>query len=140
MIKKGFSIFLSILMLAAILHLSVATHYCGGKQAASRISIAGKLADCGMEGSKDEIPLSGTSLTNHCCENVITFYEIDSNYTPSFSFVPESFQHNFQLLIPRVKLSARSYTGINPLYSNTSPPGVLRSTYVDLSGICVFRI
>jgi hypothetical protein len=138
--KKGFSIFLSILMLATILRLSVATHYCGGKQAASRVSIAGKLAGCGMEVSENEIPLAGTSLTNHCCENVITFYKISSNYAPSFFSVPESFQYNFQLLIPRVKLSVRSYTGINPLYSNISPTGVLMSTNVDLSGICVFRI
>ena len=127
-------------MLATILHLSVATHYCGGKQTASRVSIACKLAGCGMEVSKNEIPVSGTSLTNHCCEDVITFYNIDSNYTPSFSFVPDSYQNNFQVLTFPVKLSAGSYTGINPLYSNANPPGVLMSTSVDLSGICVFRI
>ena len=138
--KKGCSIFLSLMMMAAVLHLSVATHYCGGKEAASSVSVTGKLADCGMAESKNELALSGTNFTRHCCEDVVTFLGTDSNYAPSFSFVPDSFQNNFQVLTFPVKLSAGSYTGINPFYSNANPPGVLMSTSVDLSGICVFRI
>ena len=138
--KKGFSISLSILMMAAMLHISVAKHYCEGKEVKTMVSLSGKLASCCIACAEEEIPLQGTNFTNHCCDDIVTFCGIDSNYTPSFSFVPESYQSNFQVLAIPVALSAKSQTDINPLYSNVSPPGALMSTNVDLSDICVFRI
>jgi hypothetical protein len=138
--KKGFSIFLSLLMLGAIMHLSVATHYCEGKEIAKTVSLSGKLASCGMKCLEMELPLTGTNFTNHCCDDIVTFFGIDSNYSPIYSFLPETYQHNFQILAIPVELSIKSQTNINPLYTNVSPPGALMSTYVDLSSICVFRI
>jgi hypothetical protein len=122
------------------LHISIATHYCGGKEVASIVSLTGKLADCGMEGSEKQLPQQGTSISNHCCDNYVTFCGISSNYSPTYSFIPESYQNNFQVLAIPVELSAKSQININPLYSNVSPPGALMSTCVDLSDICVFRI
>jgi hypothetical protein len=138
--KKGFSIFTSLLMLVAILHLSVATHYCEGKEVATTVSLSGKLASCGMKCSEMELPLTGTNFTKHCCDNFVTVCGISANYTPSYSFVPESFQYNFQVFAIPVGLSVNSSVDIIPLYTNISPPGALMSTYVDLSSICVFRI
>ena len=138
--KKGFSIFLSLLMLTAMMHLSVATHYCGGKVAASTVSLSGKLATCGMECSEKELPLPGANFIKHCCDDVVTFCGIDNNYTPSFSFVPKSYAYNFQVFAIPVALSVNSCTDIIPLYTSVSPPDELLSTSVDLSAICVFRI
>jgi hypothetical protein len=139
--KKVFSISLSILMLTAMLHISVAEHFCGGKETAMKISLTGKLADCGMEGSEKELPLlPGTNFTKHCCSDLVTLCVIDSNYAPSFSYVPDSYQFDFQFLAIPVELSAKSQSAINSLYTNVSPPWVLMSTNVDLSDICVFRI
>jgi hypothetical protein len=138
--KKSLSISLVLLMLAAMLHISVATHYCGGKEASSKVSFTGKLADCGMEGSKKELPLPETNFTKHCCDDVVILFGINSNYTPSFSFVSETFQNNFQVFATPVALSVNSCTDLIPLYTYISPPGALMSTDVDLSNICVFRI
>lgn len=138
--KKLFSISLSLLMVAAMLHISVATHYCEGKEVATKVSLYGKLASCGMTCSEDEMPLRGTYFTNHCCEDIITYSGISSNYSPTYSFVPESYQYNFQVLAIPVELSAKAQTDQNLLYTSVSPPGVLMSTKVDLSNICVFRI
>jgi len=138
--KKVFSIFLSLLMVVAILHISVAMHYCEGKEVAAAVSLSGKLASCGMISSEQEIPLHGTSFTSNCCDNTLTVCGINNNYFPTYSFVPESYQYNFQILAIQVELSAKSQLNINPLYSSVSPPGALMSTCVDLSDICVFRI
>ena len=138
--KKVFSISLLLLMIAAMLHITVATHYCEGKEVATTVSLTGKLASCGMHCSEEEMPLQGTYFTNHCCEDTITFSGISSNYSPTYFFVSETFQYNFQVLAIPVELSAKSQTDINLLYTNVSPPGVLMSTNVDLSDICVFRI
>ncbi len=138
--KKVFSISLSLLMVVTMLHISVAMHYCEGKGATTMVSLSGKLASCCMTCSEEEIPLQGTNFTNHCCDDAVTFCGISSNYTPTYSFVPESYQYNFQVLAIPVALSAKSQTDTYLLYSNVSPPGALMSTHVDLSSICVFRI
>ena len=127
-------------MLGAILHLSVATHYCGGKVTESRVSLTSELGGCGMEDSEKKSPLPGFNFTAHCCDDIVTLFGVDSNYTSSSSFIPESHQYNFQVLAIPVELSAKSQTDQNLLYTNVSPPGVLMSTKVDLSDICVFRI
>ena len=93
-----------------------------------------------MTCTEEEIPLQGTNFTNHCCDDIVTYCGISSNYSPTYSFIPESFQYNFQVLAISVELSTKSQTDFNLIYSNASPPGALMSTNVDLSGICVFRI
>jgi hypothetical protein len=138
--KKLFPISLSLLMVVAMLHISVAMHYCEGKEVATTVSLSGKLASCGMKCSEEEIPLQGTNITSHCCDNTLTFCGTSGNYSPSYSFVPESYQYNFQVLAIPVELSVKSQPDNNSLYSNVSPAGALMSTNVDLSSICVFRI
>lgn len=83
--KKGVSISLILLMTAAMLHISVATHYCGGKIAASTVSLTGKLANCGMENSENELPFPGIIFSEHCCDDILTLFETSDNYIPSFT-------------------------------------------------------
>lgn len=138
--KKVISISLVIMMITAMLNISIATHYCGGKEVASKISLSGKLANCGMEGSEKELPLSGTNFTKHCCDDVVTFCGIDSNFTPSFSLIPDSYNYNFQILSISAGKAVNSPEVSKSQYTNIIPPWSLMSTNVDLSCICVFRI
>jgi len=138
--KKGTSISLALLMIAAMFHFSVATHFCGGKLASSKVSLTGKLANCGMEDTDMQVLLSGINFSKHCCDDVVTYYGIDSNYIPSFSYFPESFQHNFQIFSIPAENPPYSVAVLSSHYINLCPPGALMSTCVDLSGICVFRI
>jgi len=139
-VKKVISISLVFLIIAAMFHISVATHYCGGQIADSMVTLTGKLASCGMEGTEKELPFPGESFSKHCCEDVIMICETDSNYMPSFSLIPDSYRYNLQILPVLMGLSVNSFRGLVSLCSNVSPPGALMSTDVDLSGICVFRI
>ena len=138
--KKGVSIAMVLLILTAMLNLSVATHYCGGKLVASKVSLTGKLANCGMEGSEKKLPLSGTNFTSHCCDDIVTYCGINNNYTPSFSFIPDSYQYNFHIFSIPTGASVHSLAVLKSLCTSTRPPGALMSTNVDLSDICVFRI
>jgi len=140
LMKKGISISLSILMLLGIVHFSVATHFCNEMEVTSKISISGKLASCGMEETTESYPPHEVRITSHCCDDVVSFYGIDSNYTPSFSAIPEFFQDIFQIYRIPDGLPVISSVTLNSLYTSVSPPGVLMSTNVDLSDICVFRI
>lgn len=138
--KKGVSIAMALLILTAMLNLSVATHYCGGELVASKVSLTGKLANCGMEGSEKKLPLSGTNFTSHCCDDIVTSCRIGSNYTPSFSFITDSYQSNFSVFSIPAGASVHSLAVLKSLYTSTRPPGALMSTNVDLCDICVFRI
>ena len=138
--KKGTSISLMLLMIAAMLNISVATHYCGGTVAASKVSLTGILADCGMEDNEKDLPPSGTLFSKHCCEDIVTYCGTDSNYTPSFHSIPESYQYNFQTPYMPDGLSVNGGSNLIRFYTNVNPPGVLMSTSVDLTAICVFRI
>jgi hypothetical protein len=128
------------MMIAAMLHFSVATHYCGGKIAASKVSFTGKLANCGMEGSEKELPLPGMNFSKHCCDDVVISFVTDNNYTSSFPFVSESYQYQFQVLSIPLDYSINPFEASKSLYTTVIPPGVMMSTKVDLSDICVFRI
>jgi hypothetical protein len=138
--KKVIPISLTLLMLIALLHFSVATHYCMGKVAASKISLSGHLASCGMENDENVLPLTGTNFASHCCDNVLVFCGINGTYFPSFTFVPESFNNDFQVFNIPAKLSTFSIASLYSIDECAYPPGVSLSNNVDLSTICVFRI
>jgi hypothetical protein len=127
-------------MVAATLNFSVATHYCGGKIAASKVSLTGKLAGCGMEDSEKEYHVPGIYFSKHCCDDTVISILTDNNYTPSSSIVQNSFQHNFQTLHISAGFPVQFITVSKSIFTNARSPGAMISTNVDLSDICVFRI
>jgi hypothetical protein len=129
-----------VLVLTAMLHLTVATHYCGGEVAASKISISGKLASCGMEAAEKSDNSEGTQIRAHCCEDVLTTYGIDNTYTPSYSFLPENTNNDYKIFNIPADLAYTCSAALTFLFTDVSPPGYLLSTDVDLTSICVFRI
>lgn len=138
--KKFISISFILLMLAAMLHLAVATHYCGGNVAALKVSLTGKLASCGMEYMEKDCTSPLAHLDKQCCDDVVTFYGVDTNYTPSFSIVTDSHQYNFKVFSIPGGFSINASEVLISLFTSVSPPDELMSTSVDLSDICVFRI
>lgn len=123
-----------------MLHISVATHYCGGEVVASKISLSGELASCGMETDELSKPGEGLQMKSHCCDDVVTTCSIDNNYTPSYSFLPETYTPGTQVFSFPADLSFNYSALLISLFTDVSPPGYLLSTAVDLSDICVFRI
>ena len=138
--KKATSISLSLIFLAALLNISVSTHYCQGKVAASKISLSGKHASCGMEDEYKDYPLSGTQFNSNCCDDVVVFYGINDNYTPSLSYVADSYQNNYQFLSIPAGMQVNTPDILNFLYTSAGPPRELMPTNVDIFDICVLRI
>lgn len=138
--KKVIAISLTCLMLLVLLHFSVATHYCMGNAAASKISFSGQLATCGMESNEDGQPQSGTYYHTHCCDNLLVFCGINCNYFPSFTFVPESFNTDFRVFSVPLSLTTNAISFTEIINSPVNPPGFPAINSVDLSAICVYRI
>jgi len=141
-VKKFLSILTVLLVVTAMLHFSVARHYCGGELVASRISLSGTLATCGMEGDEGNCPYekSGEHFRSHCCDDVLAFYSIDNNYTQSQTVVTDSYR--VTSFIPEIIIVSSFYTlnRISRFFTDTGPPSYPTCTAVDLTDICVFRI
>ncbi len=140
LMKKLFTIPLALLILASGMHFTIATHYCGGKIAATRVSLSGEEATCGMISGHHSDNTAETQLSRHCCDDELAVYKTDSDYSPSAChfkdltqkvlheyFVPEGFAFQSGIL----SLSNRT---------NFSPPNCYTANAVRMADICVFRI
>jgi hypothetical protein len=139
-VKKVISIVFAVCVLFSGVHLTVSTHYCGGKLADKAVSLTGRIATCGMEGCENKCPVHGSQLDATCCQTDIYMYSVDNHYTPASSLYTCPFHDNLQVSGIYTVTSVYDAENVNPTYKNEYPPGVLLSTQVDLCEICVFRI
>lgn len=88
--KKIFSIFLSVLLLASTTGIGYAQHFCGGKKMLSEITLLSKDLSCGMEMEKPSDNATAHLTEDHCCENIVAHVKTDTN------FAKASFELDFQ--------------------------------------------
>lgn len=139
--KKLLSISFAFLLLLSGMHFTIATHYCGGKIAASKVSFSGELASCGMEeGSDDQCPLPGKHIGTHCCDNKVSVLAVENNYAPSFSEFKAFSQSVLQIFDIPASYHFQALLVSNLLNTNVHPPGNYLVSAVSLPDICVFRI
>ncbi len=123
-----------------MLHLSVAQHYCGGELAATKVSLTGALASCGMEEENCPYDHDGDLLESHCCDDFVTSYTIDNNYTPVTKAAAGFDQVKLQVPVMSFEKPVRIAFIVNRLWTDGSPPGEFLTSAVDLPSIRVFRI
>ena len=136
--KKVVSIILSLFLLVSGLHLTLATHICGGEVAAVKWSVAHENASCGMQPLSCDASKS-THLKSNCCHDEIRSFSVDSNYSPSSNqeikreissssifFVPTSFGTDI-ILVSQF------------LFANFNPPQWISPSEVSSAEICVYR-
>jgi hypothetical protein len=138
--KKFFSISFSLLILLSGMHFTIATHYCGGKIAATKISVTGEIASCGMEVPANQCPTNGRQIGSHCCNDKISAFVVDSNYAPSFSVFKTFSLPLLQVFMLPALIQIHFQTFVNQLCTIVRPPGDLMASDVSLPDICVFRI
>lgn len=140
--KKILSILAVLLVVTAMLHFSVARHYCGGELVASKLTLSGAPATCGMEseGGNCSNEGNGDQIESHCCDDVIISYSIDNNYPPASKAVSGFNLLKFQTPVMSVEKPAGIAFIVNRLWSDTSPPGKFPASAVSLPAIRVFRI
>ena len=140
--KKFLSISFSLLILVSGLQLTVSTHYCGGEIAASKLSVSGELASCGMEAPvpDKQCTSTGTHLESNCCNTKVSVFAIDNNYPPSVSDYKSFSQIVLQVFDIPVSYQVQSFSVLSLYSTNVSPPGNFMVSAVSLPDICVFRI
>lgn len=118
--------------------ISIDHHYCGGKLAATKVSLTGKLASCGME--EQEHACSGQpSADKNCCEDQLTYYGFNSRYVPEYFKLSPPLQVKDISTFP-VYIVTLNSPDKNDFTSWGFPPGDRIKSGCSLSEICVFRI
>ncbi len=138
--KKFFAIPVALLILLSGMHLTIATHFCGGEIAATKVSITGKKASCGMISDDNSKTSAETILASNCCDNKVSVYSVDNNYAPSAFQFKEIAHPVFQEFFIPEGFSFRSSYPILTTITNVSPPDNLMANAVSMADICVFRI
>jgi len=137
--RKLLSIPLAVLILFSGLTVNIAAHYCGGSLVATRVSLSGELATCGMEKGNAENSAQ-ESITNHCCDNVVSTCSFNNKYLPSNSLlsIPVT-----QIADAADLIAVNSVLKINfKLISEEiiRPPGISGHSHSRQEFLCIFRI
>ncbi len=137
--KKALSILFVFLIILSVMHVTIASHYCGSAEATfNKVSVTGELASCGMEGPDDECSTPGSHFGQHCCDDKISILAVDNNYTPSYTGFTSFAKNILQIYFIPVTIEAHSLVAINHISTNASPPVNLLVSNVSLPKICVF--
>jgi hypothetical protein len=137
--KTIISIPLIILILFTGISVKFAAHYCGGALFATKVSLTGEPATCGME-SESQKKTGQENFTSHCCDDVISTYSINNNYIPSEYDVKVSVKEGFNNINALVDFFKNQETIINTPFINIRPPGTNQPNSVDRPVLCIFRI
>ena len=137
--RKFFSISLVLLVLISGMHLSFATHICGGEVAAVKWSFSGEKATCGMEAPKQTCPAKN-SIDQDCCHNYIANFSVDSNYNSSDFQVTDISKNLLQTYYVSVNILFNQLSSPIVFYTDVGPHHNLQTSAVSLVEICVFRV
>ncbi len=138
--KRLISIPLLVMILFTGINIDIASHYCGGRLAATKISLTGEPATCGMEEHSVANTPNG-SITKHCCDNVILSMSIGLNYVPSANLSVSDNTPGLNHFYIAPEGSIRDQGRLpSYLFSIIRPPGNFIPNDVEQQSICIFRI
>ena len=137
--KKFLSISFSALILLSGMHFTIATHYCSGKISATKVSVSGELASCGMGETNSQCALPGKLMGSHCCSDKVAEFVTDQNFAPVFSQFKVFSQPLLQVFLLPACFTNHTQSVSNLICTNVRPPGQLLVSAVSLPYICVFR-
>ena len=136
--KKAFTILITVVFLSLGIQVSIDRHFCGGKLSAVKVSLTGEKATCGMEHCDSHIN-NQISLTSKCCDDQMSFLTGSDNYFPEYFQVDKPLPDNQVIYFQNILL-----TDSQSFDSNCSngifPPGKNIHSRLTQPDICVFRI
>jgi len=138
--KKLFSILFAGMILLSGMHLSIASHICGGELAAVKWSVLDEKAGCGMEMVKPVQSAQKSIEAESCCKDEMSFYTVDTNYNPSTIQTHEPEHHLLQVFYIPLSSGIQFRNTSHTTNTHVQPPGIYLTSAVNLPDICVFLI
>ena len=138
--KKLFSILFATMILLSGMHLSFATHLCGGEVSAIKLSIIHEKASCGMCAEEQAVPTHKSFESESCCKDEMSFLAVDTNYNLSSLQINEPVNHLLQVFYIPSTIGIITFNSNFSINTHVQPPGNYIASAVSLPDICVFRI
>lgn len=138
--KKVFSILFAVMIILTGMHVSFATHMCGGEISAVKLSFDHEKAGCGMCNESLAIPGTESFNSESCCKDAISVYTVDGNYSASTIQIQEPVNHLLQVFYIPSSLGIQFNTTSYSSNTHVQPPGKYLASAVNLPDICVFLI
>ncbi|NDP22299.1 MAG: hypothetical protein GZ091_14645 [Paludibacter sp.] len=138
--KKLFSILFAAVILLSGMHLSLATHLCGGEVSDVKLSFTHEKAGCGMCSEDESNPTEISFEAESCCKDEIAVYTVDSNYNPSSLQLNRPVKQLLQVFYIPSSIGIKFFNTISSVNTNVQPPGNYIASAVSLPDICVFLI
>lgn len=138
--RKVVAILIAMLVLLSTLHVTVASHYCHGTLAATKISLSGHQAGCGMEDSENASTTDLQLAPQTCCHNIASVFSVDDSYAPSTFQLVKALSSGFVYLMIAPIHAIRSQLTSYKITPNISPQALFKLREVPLDFICVFRV
>jgi len=121
------------------MHLSVASHICGGEVADVKMSFTEAKATCGMESNENALA-AHSGISSNCCRNELSVFAVDNYFSSSSLQIKQVSQPVQQLFFLPLIQSLYSLVPTFQAYTDVRPPDKLVANTVSLPKICVFRI
>lgn len=137
--KTILSIPLFFLILFTGIRVDIGTHYCGGSVAATKISLKGELASCGMEQSNDVRSTNGT-FSRHCCDDTLSEFTICNNYIQSTFSLEAPVQTDMNHVMLTIDYLYNKSISDSKNFIQIRPPGLNTPNSVAIQALCIFRI
>jgi hypothetical protein len=138
--NKFFTIAVAFLLLLTGMHVTIASHFCDGELAATKVSITGGKASCGMVQNEISNTSNETSFSSNCCRNETSVYNVDENYSTSEFHYKKIAQHILHIFYIPEGYPGNTSNLQNTLLTNVSPPDKNMANSVSMADICIFRI
>ncbi|MCE5331062.1 MAG: hypothetical protein LLF95_02855 [Bacteroidales bacterium] len=138
--KKLLSILFATMILLSGMHLSLATHICGGEIAGVRLSFTQQKTNCEMEIPGETTPIHNGISPAACCQDQMALYAVDKNYSPSTSQINQPVNHVLQVFYIPETIGMQFSNTPSSVNANVQPPGKFLASAVSLPYICIFRI
>ncbi len=136
MMMKGFSIMLSVILLASHISLTIGTHFCGGEPVEKKVVFGNTHLGCGMEEMDESVidpsnsSTAGTSFAEMpCCENEFQKVEATDDFLKDASSPAIHIDFVYIHVLTLLGLESDPITDIN-LYADASPPPLERDIQI----------
>lgn len=122
------------------MHLSLATHLCGGELSSAKLSFTAEKAGCGMKTDENASTTEKSFNAVSCCKDVVSFYTVDTNYNPSTIQLNKPVHQLLQAFYIPTTVGIQYFNALQGANTNIQPPGKFIASAVSLPDICVFLI
>lgn len=136
--KKVFAILISIVFIGSGLRVSIDSHFCYGNLAATKISLNGEKASCGMNRT-DDYNSDKVLFDSKCCDDQVSSITLSNKFFPEYYNVEKPFPVK-QVMIFHNILSSEYGFLISGYSNRVFPPGEYSLKRLTQPDICVFQI